>query len=212
MTYGIDNLADSFGGLSRPGNLDFFRIFQGKSGDFLHLFNQGRGKKHGLSLTRKPGNDGADIGQKTHIQHSIRLIQHQIFNGIHFKAAVFKMIQKPSGSGDDDGSPAGHEFSLTVVTHASDDGSGFNLDKFSAILKAILDLRRQLASRNNYKSAEAVSGKSEQVMKNGQNKGSRFSASGLSAPENVLSFESDGNSLGLNRRRLFPAERFDGAF
>ena len=96
LVHKIQILLDGLHRGGRRGDLDFLRVFQ----DFRRQLGDVRGhrgrEKQRLLLLRRPGDNFLDVVDKSHIQHAVRLVQHQNPDLLDIHNLLVHQIQKPS--------------------------------------------------------------------------------------------------------------------
>src|SRR5688572_25121417 len=63
----------------------------------------------------------ADIRKKAHIEHSIRLVEHEILKTVEANGSALHMVQQTAGSGDQYVQPALQPLQLEAVTNSAID-------------------------------------------------------------------------------------------
>ena len=69
-------------------------VLQDSAGKLLNLVRHGRREKHGLSLGWDRPNDLLDVRQESHVEHPIRLIEHQKFDAREVHGVPMNVIHE----------------------------------------------------------------------------------------------------------------------
>ena len=78
----IHPLLDRIGGGVGCVDFDPGRVAQVAGGEFSYFLREGGGKHQGLATLGQQFHNPADIVDKAHIEHAVRLVQHQYFEVI----------------------------------------------------------------------------------------------------------------------------------
>ena len=82
--------------------LDLLRLAQearGQAGDALGV---GGREQQGLAIRRAAPGDEGDVVVETHVQHAVRLVQHQGVQRVELQAAALEVVHDASGRADHD--------------------------------------------------------------------------------------------------------------
>ena len=63
---------------------------------------EGRGEQHGLARLRRQQRDALDVVDEAHVEHPVRLVQHQHFERGQVDAAALEVVDEAARRGDDD--------------------------------------------------------------------------------------------------------------
>ena len=86
-------MLNRFGGRNIRRDRDLLWIHQKGIGDPTNFRRHGGGKEQRLAERRHQADDALDIGNKSHIHHSIRFVDHQDLDVGEQDAATPEMIQ-----------------------------------------------------------------------------------------------------------------------
>ena len=111
-----------------------------------HLRLQRGAEKHGLAFAcrRKFGDDAADIGDESHVQHTVRFINHENFRGRKIKMSAARIVNDPAGSPDENVDRIGKRVTLSLMIHAAEDYEIVQRRVFTECKRVIMNLDREL--------------------------------------------------------------------
>jgi hypothetical protein len=153
--------------------------------------------------------DLPDIRQEAHVEHPVRLVEHEHLQIRQANRALLEVIEQAAGTGDDDLN-AGAQFpDLRVHAHPAVDGGAAQMRLSPQVGKGGVDLIGQLAGRGDDQGADPAPGPFDQALQDRQHEGGGFAGSGLGNAHDVLSLENrrDGPDLDGGWRGI--AERLD---
>ena len=75
----IEGVRDRFGDRASDSDLNNFRVLQDPGTQALNLWRNCRGEQQGLPLLRTKTHYLPNIGQETHIHHTVHLVEHEDF-------------------------------------------------------------------------------------------------------------------------------------
>ncbi|KFB68492.1 MAG: hypothetical protein CAPSK01_001888 [Candidatus Accumulibacter vicinus] len=93
----VDAVGDRLGHGVAPGHFDQHRRLEHAVGQFLDLFRERRREQQALPLPGQQVDDARDVGDEAHVEHSIRLIEHERLHAGEVEALLFKEIEQPAG-------------------------------------------------------------------------------------------------------------------
>ena len=100
--HGINDVLDGLG--RRAARADFNRlgIVHCPFDERLDLRRDGRRKERRVARSRAFFDDAADVRQKTHVEHAIGFVEHEMLDVVEMASALFQMVEQPAGRGDND--------------------------------------------------------------------------------------------------------------
>jgi len=104
-------------------------------------------------------------GKKTHIEHTVRFIEHENLDVVETSFALLHQIDQPPRRCDDDVGTTAHGIDLRFHGHASVNRRDAQFSMFCQLPKMLRDLLRQLASRRQDQRCTAAGAPLEQFMK-----------------------------------------------
>ena len=90
----MDTLHDLINRLAGRGNLHLDRVAQIGAGQFLDVFGHGGRKQQGLTLDRDMFGDLPQAVDESHVQHLVRLVQHQIAGILQADIATLDQVDQ----------------------------------------------------------------------------------------------------------------------
>ena len=97
-----DGLVHQLRGCGRGGHGNPCRPLQESLGDPSDLRRHGRGQHHGLPTYRQFGDDALDVGNEPHVEHPIRLVDHQNLHADQQQCATVEQVEQAARRGDHD--------------------------------------------------------------------------------------------------------------
>ncbi len=111
------------------------------------------GKQQRLPIARHLGNNTPQIGQETHIEHPISLVEHENLHRPEVDEALVHQIEQSTGGGDERIDAVLQVADLGTLIDATED-DGMPKSSMAAVgAKAVADLRGQLAGRREHEGA-----------------------------------------------------------
>ena len=95
--------------------------------ELFHLWWEGRGKKHGLSLNRDGLDNASYIRKKAHVKHAVGFIQDQNFYALQSYIALLDKVEQAAGRCDQNLYAFLQGFDLAVRDNASINGRAFQI-------------------------------------------------------------------------------------
>jgi hypothetical protein len=154
--------------------------------------------------------DTANIGQKAHVAHAIRFIQHEHFDAGQIYIEVVNVIEQPTGTGNDYFDSAPQRSDLAGFAHAAVNGDAAHPALSSQTLNSKVGLFGELACRRKNQCPHMSSRVPGQSLQYGQDEGGRLAGAGLSQTHYITPLEHDWNCLALDRCWGGIANRLDG--
>ena len=213
----VDRLLDVLGQRVGPGHLDELRLVQEALGQLADLVREG-GREHQVLPARiEQIDDALDVGQEAHVQHPVRLVQHQQLHLRQVHRLLLDVIQQPSGGGDEDLDAGAQRIGLRLHVDATEDGSRTQRRELDVGLDVVVDLVGQLPRGCDDERADrvprrrgAMAGRRHERIDDGQRKAGRLSGTGLGSGHHVMARHDHRNGLGLDGGRLGIAGGSDG--
>ena len=109
------------------------------------LARHGGGEQHRLPVGGNKGDDLLDIGEEPHVEHFIRLIEHELAHVREIEIASTGQIDDASGRADDDVDSCAKRVYLRLVGPASVDREHPNTQPSTGLLDICRDLESQLS-------------------------------------------------------------------
>mmetsp|Transcript_94120 Transcript_94120/g.304509 ORF Transcript_94120/g.304509 Transcript_94120/m.304509 type:complete len:388 (+) Transcript_94120:373-1536(+) len=170
----------------------------------LHLLREGRREHHGLPTLPASAryghvsllNDLLDLGQETHVQHAVGLIQGQILHVGHADNSARDKVRQPARCCDDDVGTVGELSELRLRVRTSIEASDANLRTEAEAAALLRDLLAQLTrGREHHAGGQNCSLLHYLLLRlhgrrdDGREEGGRLTASRLRADHDVRAVE-----------------------
>ena len=121
-----------------------------------HFARHRRREEQRLPLLGQCGEDAPHVGPEAHVEHPIRLIEHQDFEAAHIHRVMAHVIHQATGCRDNDVYAGTQGALLHVHRHAAIDGHARNGRVIGKALNLILNLNRELACWSEDQRARAL--------------------------------------------------------
>ena len=201
----VRSLLDLLGRRVAPADLDTDGGMQQLRRERANVVRKRGGEQQALPLARQHRDDAANVGQETHVEHAIGLVEHEDLDVPQVDGALLRMIEEPARRRDDDVDAAPQLVDLRVDADAAVDHGGLQRQVLAVSPDAFADLRRELARRRQDQSPYAASrGRRvlRQALQQRQCESGGLAGARLCAGHDVASFEHDGDDSGLDRSGL----------
>ena len=213
----VDRLLDVLGQRVGPCHLDELRLVQEALGQLADLVREGGREHEVLTARAEQIDDALDVGQEAHVQHPVRLVQHQQLHLRQVHRLLLDVIQQPPGGSDEDLDAGAQCIGLRLHVDATEDGSRTQRRELDIGLDVVVDLVRQLSRGRDDERADrmprrrcTVAGRRHERIDDGQRKAGRLSGTGLGSGHHVMARHDHWNGLGLDGGRLGVAGGSDG--
>ncbi len=208
-----DALGHLFGGGVAGVDLDQGRVAQQVIRQRLDVVREGGGEEQGLPLGGQGLHDAADVVDEAHVEHAIRLIQHQHFQLGQGQGALGQQVQQAARGGhqDVDAELDGVQIGFDADTAVGDQGAKRQV--VGIFDDALAHLGGQLAGRGEHQGAHLTTATAmvgQQPLQHGQGEAGRLACACLGAAEHVLPGQNGGNGLLLDGGWLFVTQLLDG--
>ncbi len=206
-------LLDFAGDRCRGGDFHLYRVIQHVRGELGDFPGQGRPKEQGLALPGKFGYDFADIGDETHVQHAVGLVENQDFDVVEPDTSLAEEIEQASRCRDKDIRIFSERFDLRCLRHPAEYHGGVQGEIPPVRPQALVDLEREFAGRGQDQRADALVVRFpfiEQVQHR-ERKRRGLASAGLRGREQVTAGEHLRNGFFLNGGRRLIAFLLDCA-
>ena len=128
-----------------------------------------------------------DVGQKSHVEHAIRFVEHEKLEARQPGVGCTEMIEQPAGSADDDVDAAAEGMLLRAHADTAEHRGRGERRVHGEGGQILGDLRGELPGRRQHERACRAAGPAHQLMQNRQEKRGGLAASGHRTREQVAS-------------------------
>ncbi len=153
----IDEINGLLDGVCRGRNrrhLHLGGVHQNGTGQFLYLRRHRRREEKRMPLSRQFRQDLPDIMDKTHVQHPIGFIEHEIANILEVEQFLLRKIEQATRSGDEDVYPLPQGLDLSVLRNAAKDNGVAEPGMTPISRKTFIYLDGQLTGRSKDQSTD----------------------------------------------------------
>ena len=208
----LQALHDGRRGGCRRGNFDAFGSVKEIVGEALNFWRHGRREEEGLPREGKHFADALDIGNESHVEHSVGFIDHQDLDAVEQQLAALAVIEKAARRGNHHIGAAVQLLVLFVVGHAADEQRHRQFVVLAEKLEGLGDLGGKLACRlQDQRARHPRPGASTlQPRQHRQHEGGCLAGSGLGDAEHVAAGDRDRDGVRLNWGGGLEPCRFDG--
>ncbi|MNZ81002.1 hypothetical protein D3C78_996570 [compost metagenome] len=170
---------------------------------------RGRREQQGLALLRTGLGNLQHVLAEPHIEHAIRLVEHQHLDVAQFQAAGLEMIEHSSRRADHNFGILAQGCSLLLVAFTASHQAGLDEGELGKALDFLERLQGQLAGRQQDQDTRAGLRLAvlQQTVQQRQHEGGRLAAAGLGGHAQVATFKSRRDGSHLNRGWLFEGQR-----
>ena len=205
---GINDVLHRFGGRPARANLDGFGLVHRPLNQRFNLRRNGGGKQRGVALARAFFDDAAHVGQKSHVQHPVGLVEHEELNQVQPHRAALQMVNQASRRGDDDVGAGVQLVVLPAIADAAKNDGGQQIGETRVIVDGGFHLRGEFA--RGFEDERARAGRVlDELREDGQGERGGLAGAGLRAADDVASGEHERDGAELNGRRLGITHRLD---
>ena len=217
----VNKLRDRFGRIRAPADLHNFGRMLELVGQLLDFTRERRGEHQRLAFLRQRFHDPANRRKKTHVEHSIGLVEHEKLDARKVGYSLIHQIDQPPRRGHDQIDTGTQRLDLRTFAHAAENRGHAQRNVFRVSAHVLLDLHHQLASRRDHQRARSriarpvttrcgELGRFYELHQNRQNESSRFSGAGLRDADDIVSRENERDRRDLDRSWLGVAGVIDG--
>ena len=191
------------GGLGR--HLHPHRVVEDGPGQLGDLPGHGGGKEQRLPFFRQTGDDLSHVVDKTHIQHPVRLVQHEDLQTSQIHMTLGAQVIEPARGGHQHVHPPLQGLHLRPLAHAAEDDGAAHRQVLAVLLKTLLNLQRQFPGRRQYQRPNGPVAPLPfplEHLQNGHGEGRGLASTGLGTANQVPARKHRRNGLGLDGRGL----------
>src|ERR1700722_6976576 len=195
-------------------DFDAYRIAEELLGDAPDFRRHGGGEEQGLAGERHQLADALDVGDETHVEHAIGLVDDEELDAAEQEPSALVMVEQAAGRRDQHVAAA-HQLGVLIVERdAADDQRDVELVVVDAVFdEALFYRRRELAGRlQNQRARHARPGPAGfQHGQHRQHEGRGLAGAGLGDAQHVAPGEHVGDGLILDWGWSFVTSRRNGS-
>ncbi|MNX59769.1 hypothetical protein D3C86_906550 [compost metagenome] len=180
----------------------------------LDVIREGGGEEQGLPLVRQRLHDAANVGDEAHVEHSVRFIQHQHFQGAQGESPLGQQIQQAARGGDQDVDPELDGVQVRLDADAAIGDQGAERQMMGVLDDALAHLGGELPGRGQHQGADLTAAATavvgQQTVQHGQGETGRLACPCLGTAQHVLTGQNGRDGLLLDGGGLFVTQLLDG--
>ena len=168
------------------------------------------GEQGDLLLLGGLSEDLLDVLREAHLQHLVRLVQHEVLELGEVEGALGQVVHDAAGGAHHDVHAAAEGGQLHTVSLTAVDGQHVHALHAGGVgLERLADLQRELTGRGEDEGLRRLL-RDVEPLQHGQGEGGGLAGSGLRHADDIAAGEEGGNGRGLDGRRGLVAEILDG--
>ena len=168
------------------------------------------GEQQSLAFNRQAAHNLFDIINKAHIQHFVSLVQYEEFDMVQMNSTAVDMVNQTARSTDNNLHIVAQRTDLAFNRLAAVNRQRTHAAGTADFAYFFRNLNSQLTGRSHNQRLNMLEVGNCLHQRNTESSG--FAGTGLCLADNVVTLEHQGNSSGLNRRRLFKAHVSQGGY
>ena len=190
-------------------NRDLHRIAHELAGELQNLRRKRSREKERLTCLGQLGDDTLDVGQEPHVEHAVRLVEHEALHLIEIDYALCHQVDKAARACDYGFRTLLDILDLPKLTDPAKDARKRQLGVLRVGADILGCLRGEFARRRKDKRARMANmtrtAMLDKVVQDRQHECRRLSGAGLRTADKIAPLEKMGHSLLLDGRRGFVA-------
>ncbi len=203
-------LADVRGRAGLALDRDLDRLAQVLLRDATDRRGHRRGEERDLARRGRLLEDPLDVVDETHLQHLVRLVEHEALDAAQVERAALDVIDHAARRADDDVRAALQARELRRVALAAVDRQHVEaLDPRRVTLERLGHLDREFARRREHQGLRRAA-PGDEATQHGQRESGGLAGAGLGLAQHVVAREEHGNGRGLDRRGRLVADLGQG--
>ena len=207
---GIQRLRDTTGRRRLPLEIDLCRVLLQLARQ-LHdcAWHRGAEQQH-LFLRRQLRQDALDVRQKSHVEHAIRFVEHQMLHTGERCVRLRQMVEQTTGRRDHQIHFRAERMLLRSHADATVDGGARERRVHRQCLRRLQHLQGEFAGRYDDQCASRAAFSSQHAMQDRQQERRGLATAGLCAGEDIPSIARRRDRVALNRRGPREPQFLDG--
>ena len=174
------------------------RAHKGCAVELVDAGGHRRREEERLPLAGQSLHDKVQLGLVVHVEHLVRLVEHNILEGLEREpVGLLDVVLEPPGRGDDDVGPLAEVDRLLDHVDAAEDDDNLELGDAVEKLKLLTNLQRQLPSGHEDKAGQLRLGH-EELLDEREGVGARLPTAGLGDADEVFALKNQWNAFELN--------------
>ncbi len=186
----VNKLCHGLGGIGAAANLNQLWCVLKFMRERFNFLRQRGGEKQRLPFLGQRADDLADGRQKTHVQHAVGFVEHEILQRGKIGVAALHQIHQAAGAGDDQMRAGAERVDLRMFADATKNASDAEGQMFAVGFDVFLNLQSEFARGREHERAgaalAAIADDAGQPGEHRQREGRRFAGAGLRDADEVL--------------------------
>jgi hypothetical protein len=170
------------------------------------------GEQAGLPLGRHGAQDAFDIGQETHVEHAVGLVEDQQLHLVQAGVALLEVVEESARRGHEDGRGVGAQVAgLVAEADAAEDVEDAHAGALGDLGEFVGDLDGQFTGGDEHEGDDAAAGRQlAGVLHGGDAEGGRLAGARAGLGQKVAAGEEVRDGLGLDGAGRLVPHRGDG--
>jgi hypothetical protein len=213
----VDQLPEGLGRRVPGTDLDPRRVGQDGPRQVPDVVGERRREEQDLAARREQLQDAADIGQEPHVEHAIRLVEHEDLDLAEVDRSLPDVVEQAPGRRDEDLDAGSEGLDLRLDRDPAVDHGRTERDGPPIGPDARVDLHGELPRGNQDQHADRVAGGREagvgvlpHPVEDREHEGGRLAGARLGGGEEIAALQDQRNGIGLDRRGSVIALLGDG--
>ena len=216
LLHQVHAVLDQFGRRVARRDFDGERIAQQAVRQRADLLGERRREQQVLPIGRQRGQHAADVADEAHVEHAVRLVEHQVAHLGEVDRALVDVVEQAARRGDDDVHALAQRVDLRPRADAAEDQDGALVQVAAEVLERLAHLGGEFAGRHQHQQARCARTARVRLilgeaLQQRQCKRRRLAGAGLGGGEQVATVVHGGNGALLDGRRGDVAQFLDGA-
>ena len=199
----VNEVIDVFRGAVSPRHLDEARTIQQPIGERLDGVGERSAEKQVLPPPWQQGHQALDVVDETHVEHAVRLVQHEYLDLPEVDGLARDVVEQPSGCRHHDVATGAQGIELRAHADAAENRRAANRDVRPVGAKALPHLKCKLARRNQDQPANGAEARERrrrchQALQQRQREARGLSGAGLGGCQQIFTPENGRDGLTLH--------------
>ena len=177
------------------------------AGQLVDALGHRGGEQDRLAAVRRHRDDRLDVLDEAHLEHLVRLVEHQGADIVEYQRATTAQVQGAPGSGHHDVDAAPQRVDLMTRRSAAVDGDQSGSELAPVPVERLRHLERQLAGGHEDQRGRCLAALPDvESLEDRQREGRGLARAGRCLPEQVPARDEHGDGRRLDGGRLLVAE------
>ena len=199
LRHRVDHVPDRLRRHPAFADLDSLRLVHGPANQAVDLGRNGGREKGRVPASRTVLDDPLHVGQETHVQHAIRLVENEVLDLVQLQGVLAKVIEQTPRRRHHDVHTIPEIIALLLVTHAAVHDRHTDVREARELPEALVGLDRQFARRLKHQRPRRLLVHPEHL-DDRQSESSGLPRAGLGRADDVPPCQDQRHRLDLDRR------------